>query len=137
MANLDPAAVAAKWVAAMQSAGPSITAGVQSVTTAPGQAAARQVGAYVNGVANAQQKWQRNVAAVSLQDWQTAMTTKGVQRVGSGATAAQGKMQNAMTQLLPAISNIVASLPPRGDLGANIARATQFMTKMSQVTITK
>lgn len=133
----DAAAATAKWVSAMQSAGPAITAGVQAVTVAPGAAAARQVNAYVQGVAQSQQKWAKNVAAVTLNDWQIAMTSKGVGRVGTGATAAQGKMQNAMTQLLPQIANIVGGLPPRGDLGANIQRMTQFVTKMSQVSINK
>lgn len=133
----DPAAVAAKWVASMQGAGQAIKDGVQAVTTAPGQAAARQVNAYVQGVANSQQKWARNVASVSLSDWQDSMINKGASRVGTGAAAAQTKMQNAMTQLLPQIDSLVASLPPRGDLGANINRAVAFMQGMSKVQIRK
>lgn len=133
----DPAAVTAKWVSAMQGSSQAIKDGVNAVTVAPGQAAARQVNAYVSGVANSQDKWKRNVAAVSLQDWQTAMNDKGAARVGTGAAAASGKMQNAMAQLLPAIDQIVANLPARGDLGANINRAVAFMQGMSKVQIRK
>lgn len=133
----DPAAVAAKWVSSMQSAGTAIAAGVQAVTVAPGAAAARQKQVYVQNVAQSADKWARNVSAVTLQDWQSAMINKGAARVGTGAAAAQSKMQNAMQQLLPAIDSVVASLPPRGDLGANINRAVAFMNGMSKVQINK
>lgn len=133
----DPNAVAQKWVTSMQSASQAIKDGVQAVTIAPGQAAARQKNVYVNNVAASADKWARNVASVSLGEWQDAMINKGAARVGTGASAAQSKMANAMTQLLPKIDSIVAALPPRGDLGANISRMTQFVTQMSQVQISK
>lgn len=133
----NAADVAAKWVQGMQSAGQAIADGVNAVTVAPGAAAARQVNAYVNGVTQNQQKWVRNVGAVSLADWRESMITKGAPRIGQGAVAAQGKMESAMAQLLPAIDGIVSGLPPRGDLGQNITRMTQFVTKMSQVQIRK
>lgn len=133
----DPAAVAAKWVRGMQGAGQAITDGVNAVTTAPGQAAARQVNAYTAGVQQNAQKWATRVASVSLQEWRDAMITKGAQRIGGGAAAAESKMANAMAQLLPAIDTIKASLPPRGDINANIARSVAFQTKMHQVQIRK
>lgn len=133
----DPATVAANWASRMQQAGPAITAGVQGVTTAPGVAAARQVNAYVAGVQASQQKWARNVQATSLGDWQDAMINKGVARVGTGAAAAQSKMQNVMTQLLPAIDQVKATLPPRGTTDQNIQRAVAFMQGMSKVQIRK
>lgn len=133
----DPATVAANWAARMAQAGPAITAGVQAVTTAPGVAAARQVNQYVAGVQANSAKWARNVAATSLQDWQSAMLDKGVARVGTGATAAQAKMANVMAQLLPAIDQVKSTLPPRGTLEQNVARSAAFQMGMAKVQIRK
>jgi hypothetical protein len=133
----DPTAAANAWVSGMQGAGTKITAGVNAVTVAPGQAAARQAGVWAQNTAAAQAKYARNVAAVPLNEWQTAMTQKGIPRIASGATAAQGKYQAAMTQILPQIQNIVSSLPPRGTVDQNIQRAVTYMQKASQITYTK
>ena len=127
----DPNAVAAKWAQNLSAAGPSIQAGVEAVTTPPGQAAARQVDAYAAGVVAAKQKWARNTAAVPLSDWQQATIQKGVPRIASGAQAAQPKMQQFMQKLLPFIDAKVNALPPRGNLEQNITRATKFMRDMS------
>lgn len=128
----DPAAVAAKWAQNLSSATQAITDGVNAVTTAPGQSAARQKAVWVNNTQAAANKWATNVAAVPLSDWQSAMTTKGIPRVASGATAAQPKMQTFMTKLLPYVASGVNSLPPRGDINANIARMTQWVQYMAK-----
>lgn len=134
---IDPTTAAANWVRGMQGSTAKITAGVNAVTVAPGAAAARQAGVWAANTAAAQQKYAKNVASVSLQDWQAAVLNKGVQRVAAGATASEGKMAAAMTQILPQIANIVQSLPPRGDINANIQRAVTYMTKASQITYNK
>lgn len=134
---IDPATAAQNWVTGMQQSTSKITAGVQAVTVAPGQAAARQAQVWAQNTAAAQAKYAKNVAAVSLQDWQNAVLTKGVQRVASGATAAQGKMANAMSQILPQIASIVQSLPPRGTTDQNIARAVDYMQKATRITYNK
>lgn len=131
---IDPNAAAQAWVNGMQSAGAKITAGVNAVTVPPGQAAARQAAVWASNTAAAQAKYAKNVAAVSLEEWKQAVLTKGVNRVGTGAAAAQNKMANAMTQILPQIANIVSSLPPRGDLGANINRMVDYAQKASKIT---
>lgn len=127
----DPNQVASKWAQNLSSAGPSITAGVQNVSTAPGQAAARQEGAYVQGVQAAVSKWKAAVAAVSLTDWQQATLNKGVPRIAQGATAAQPKMAQFMGKLLPFIETQRGTLQPRGTLDQNIARMTDWARKMS------
>lgn len=130
----DPTAVAQKWVTNLSAATQAITDGVNSVTTAPGQAAARQKAVYVNNVQASANKWATRVAAVTLPDWQQSMITKGIPRVASGAQSAQPKMQAFMSKLLPYVSAGVGSLPARGDINANIARMTawvQYMAKFS------
>jgi hypothetical protein len=136
MAVKDPAAVAAKWAANLSAATQNIQSGVQAVTVAPGQAAARQADVWASNVAQAKAKWASRTAAVSLSSWQAAMINKGLPRVAQGATAAQPKMQAAMQKLLPAIQASVNSLPPRGNLQQNIARAVQHMNNMSKFTLT-
>lgn len=132
MSSQTPDQIAATWAARLASSTQKITDGVNAVTVAPGQAAARQKGVWAQNVAAAQDKWASRVAAVPLTDWQAAMTTKGVQRVATGAQAAQPKMAAFMGQLLPYIAQQKAALPARGTLDQNIARSTQFITGMAK-----
>ena len=123
--NTDPVAVAKKWAQNLGSAGTAITAGVNAVQTSPMSKAAANVNGYLSGVQNAVNsgKWVRGLNRRTLQDWQSAMLTKGVPRIGTGAQAAIPKMQAFMTQFLPYEASAVAALPPRGDINANKARA--------------
>ena len=99
MPNFDPTSAARNWSQGLTGAGQKITDGVNRVQTAPGQKAAQQVQKYINGVTNAVPKWQRKVAAVSLESWRSSMINKGVPRVATGAQAAEGKFQQAITPL--------------------------------------
>lgn len=132
MPNRDANAIADDWAAKLAASGPKITRGVQSVTVAPGQQAAQRSEAYVAGVQRNASKWRTNVASVSLGDWQQAMTEKGIGRIAQGATSAKPKMAQFLQRALPFIDNAVNSLPPRGDLEANIQRAAAFSRAMSK-----
>jgi hypothetical protein len=59
------------------------------------------------------------------------MINKGLPRVATGASAAQPKMATVMQNLIPQIQGIVSSLPPRGNLAQNIARASAFAQAMA------
>lgn len=133
----DPAAISAKWVAGMQNASQAITDGVNAVTVSPGAAAARNKAGYLAGVQQSADKWARNVQSVTVEDWRSAMITKGAPRIGTGAAAAQGKFQNFMTQLMPAIATIKAGLPARGTLDQNLARANAFARGMAAQNFSK
>ena len=50
-------------------------------------------GARVNELNENKAKFERNVSAVSLTEWQTAARDKGAQRLAGGATAALPKME--------------------------------------------
>lgn len=115
-----PEQIAQKWATNLGGASQAIKDGVAAVRTAPGQAAAAPTCP------------ERRVASVSLQDWQSAMTDKGINRIASGATAAQGKFGAFMGQLLPYIERVNGSLPARGNLEQNITRMTTFVRGMSQ-----
>lgn len=132
MASQTPDQIAAAWASRLAGSTQKVTDGVNAVTVAPGQAAARQKGVWAQNVAASQDKWASRVAAVPLQDWQTAMTTKGVQRIATGAQAAQPKFSAFMGQLLPHIAQVKATLPARGNLDQNIARMTTFVQGMAK-----
>lgn len=119
------------WAQRLAGSTDRIARGVSQVSTAPGQAAARQKAVYAQNTAAAVDKWASRVAAVPLQDWQQAMTTKGVQRVATGATAAQPKMEAFMSQLLPYVQSGLGSLPARGNLDQNINRMTAWARHMA------
>jgi len=126
----DPNQAAADWVAGISAKTTKMQTSVQAVTMAPGQAAARQKAAYIAGVQASQDKWARNVGNVTLADWQRAMIEKGIPRVASGASAAQQRMANVFSQLLPHIERVRSGLPARGTYEQNKARAIAMMDGM-------
>lgn len=126
----DPNTAAQDWVNGLSSKTAKITSSVQAVTVAPGQAAARQKTVWAQNTMAATDKWANAVGRVTLGDWQTAMVNKGIPRIASGASAAQGKMVAVFQQLLPHIDRVKASLPPRGTFEQNKARAVAMMDGM-------
>lgn len=132
-----PDQIAAKWAQNLGAATQRITDGVNAVTVAPGQAAARQKALWLQNITAAQDKWATNVAAVSLSEWQQSMTTKGIPRIASGAQAAQPKFTQFVSQLMPFIDRTKSGLPARGNLDANINRMVQFSRGMATFKATK
>ncbi|HVD03180.1 MAG TPA: hypothetical protein VNF75_03470 [Candidatus Dormibacteraeota bacterium] len=132
MTTQTPDQVAANWAARLASSTSKITAGVQGVTTSPGQAAARQQAAYVQNVQANAAKWAARTAAVPLNTWQQDTINKGIPRIATGATAAIPKFTQVMTSLLPYIQSQVNALPARGTLDQNIARMTSFVQGMAK-----
>ena len=128
----NPTDAAAKWAQNLGAAGTAYTAGVQAVQTAPGAAAAAASDRYLAGIQANVNKFKANVGAVSLADWQNAAVTKGAPRLATGATAAQPKVANVLSQLFPYIDQVRNSLPARGDLEQNIARSAAFQRAMSK-----
>ena len=127
-----PDQIAARWAQGLSGATQKIADGVNAVTVAPGQAAARQKTVWAQNTAAAADKWAQRTAAVDLPSWQQAMIQKGAPRIATGAAAAQPKFASFMTQLLPHIQSVKSQLPARGNLDQNIARMTQFVRGMSQ-----
>jgi hypothetical protein len=133
MANMpDPTTAAATWAQKFGASGTKWAAGVNSVTVAPGQLAARAKQLWLTNTTAAADRFAANSAAVSLQTWQTQTVAKGQPRLASGAQAAQEKVAAAFAKLFPAIQSAVNALPPRGDIEANIARSAQFARTMNK-----
>lgn len=125
--TLTPQQIADKWVSNLSAATPSITAGVNGVTQAPGAKAAAAADFWLQRVQASKAKYATNVGKVTLQQWKDAMINIGVPRIASGASANKQKMVDFMTKFLPFIASGVASLPPKGDLQMNIQRAVAMM----------
>lgn len=126
----DAAAIAADWASRMGASRDKISRGIDATTTAPGASAARQADVWANNTVASKAKFQRNVGRVSLADWQNAFKAKGLDRIATGATAAQPKMQAFLTNFLPAVSSMVAALPARGGYDANKARMNAMVDKL-------
>jgi hypothetical protein len=126
----DPSTVASRWAQNLGAAGQKVTDGVMAVTTAPGAAAAAQVGVWAANTQAAQAKFARNVAAIPLSSWQQSVVNKGIPRLASGAQAAEPKFQQFMTKLLPYVASGRTSLPKRGSYQQNVARLTAWVDYM-------
>lgn len=123
------AEAAANWLAAMQNVTAKVQAGAARVTQAPGAAAAANQSGYLAGVAQSAGKWARNVAAVTLQQWQAAVAAKAG-NISTGARAAASKQSAAMSKVMGMVANARASLPPRGPKGTNNGRSAAFSDAM-------
>jgi hypothetical protein len=124
------AEAAANWGTGFAAAGPKYTAGINAVTVAPGQLAALQVNAYVANVQANAQIWASKVAAYPLTAWKSAATGVGAQRLATGATKGQPKVQAFMQAFIPQLTNVVDGLPARGSFSANLARFTSYATAL-------
>ena len=129
MARLDPTQATAKWASNLSNATQAITTGVQGVTTAPGAAAAAQVNLWLQRIQQSAQKWQKNVGAVSLADWQKSMIDVGIPRIATGVQAKQGKYMSFAEKFYPYLAQGVAKVKamPKGGLAESIARSTAMI----------
>ena len=110
--------------------------GVQRVTEAPGIAAAAKADKMrANLVASLDNgKWQRRVAAVSLEEWKRAMIDKGVNRVAAGIDASEAKTRQFAEQLLSHQAGLMAKIEQMPDLTLEdgIARSTAMIRGMAE-----
>jgi len=111
-------------------------AGVERVTTAPGVAAAAKADKMRTNLIESLDsgKWQRRVAAVSVEDWKHAMIDKGVNRVAAGVDAAAPKVRQFAEQLLSHQSGLMSTVNAMPDLTLedSIGRMTTWVRGMSK-----
>lgn len=134
MAKLNATEYADKWGRRIKGSTEDMRRGIQRTSEAPGLAAARQkelmkqklLASIEDGT------WERNVAAVTLQEWQDKMENKGIPRLAAGVDAAMPKQVQMAEKLLADVDASVAVVnqTPRGDLEANINRMTTFAREM-------
>lgn len=122
---------AERWQEGLQGASAKIEAGINAVNTAPGQSAAQQADVWMQRLQDSKEKWKKNVAAVSLEDWKQAAIEKGIPNLQASLNLGRNKVMKAAGKLIPAINNALASpnMPKRGaTIEQNVARVT-FMAK--------
>lgn len=132
MPKITPQESVTKWQQRTAASVNDYVQGINRVSQAPGEKAAAQADVYLANVQASINKWRRNVAAVSLNDWQNAAITLGAPRIATGVNAATEKTLRATERNFQNIDNALAGLPPRGTFEQNMARMNQFVTKLHQ-----
>lgn len=125
----DPQTATSRWVSGMSNATTAMQRGVAAVTESPGARAARAADKWLMKVTASRDKFARRVGALSLQDWQNAMTTYGINRVGQGAQAKQGKVLSFQQDFLPFLASGVQKIDsmPKNTLEDGIARCVAMI----------
>ena len=109
------------------------TDSIMSIQDSPLQKAAEAGAAYMSGIQRSEANGTRarNLVAYGFDAWKRKTANVGAIRLGQGMAEAKDRFKAAMSNLLPFIDNLVATLPPRGDLNQNIARADKMMRGMA------
>uniref|UniRef100_A0A6M3JKW6 Uncharacterized protein n=1 Tax=viral metagenome TaxID=1070528 RepID=A0A6M3JKW6_9ZZZZ len=120
----------------LKAAEPDIRAGIEKVTTAPGILAAGKV-AKMRARLLAKiddHTWENRTKAVSLTEWQSKATTKGLPRISEGIDAAKEKTIETAKQLLPAVESAATKVETMPDLTLedNILRSSTYIREMAK-----
>jgi len=102
MKKITPSEFAEKWGTTLKQRVGEIVTAVDRVETAPGQKAAKQVKKWVAKLSDPEthKKWERNVGAVTLEEWKEATKTLLPQRLPGGVDRALDKVEEFASQLL-------------------------------------
>lgn len=124
------AEAAANWATGTAAAGPKYIKGVQAVRTSPTQLAAAASARWAANVAASRPKFEANLNKVSLQQWQNSAATVGAANLATGVQKGTPKVEAVMPKLIQNLTNVVNSLPARGDVNANKQRVLAFIDGM-------
>ena len=131
-----PSLAAEKWVRNLSASTAEVRRGVEGVSESPMDKAADQADKYALRVqeAVASGKYARKLREVSLADWKTATIDKGLNRIASGATAAESKFERFMDELLPYEEALQRSIDAMPDttLEDSIARQAAWTRGMAE-----
>jgi len=136
MAKVTAAEAEEKWSRNLKNSTPDIERGIDRVSEAPGEKAAKQAQLMKTNINKAidSGRWARNVAAVSLDEWKTKIKEKGIPRIAAGVDAAKGKQVVMFEQLLRNVDEVqaIVARTPRGSLEDNISRMVTNAREMSK-----
>lgn len=128
--------IAQKWARSMQNASAAVKEGIASVTVAPGETAASRADLYRRKVNEAVDsgRFADGCRSVSLQQWKDAFLKKGVDRISTGATAAQSKVEafHAWHQPIAEASSAECQAMPKGGPEDSKARMLRNFENMSR-----
>lgn len=141
MPKLTPQEAQAKHATRLKASISDIRAGIDRVTTAPGQKAAAKKDKWIAKLTDpeTQAKWARNVAAVPLEKWKMKARDVGAGRIPAGIDAAADDMQKFYSQLFPFQESLQSRVKAMPDvtLSDSIARATAWIEGMSKFSYQK
>lgn len=120
-----------RWQSGMSQAGARVKAGVGQVTQNPAEKAAANEAGYLAGVNASVGKWRAGLQRTTLQQWQTAMSGKGVQNMATGAAAAGPKMNAVVPQLASYVQQGLSQLPQGTDAASRQQRMIQWSQYMA------
>ena len=136
MSKLTPAEFQEKHARRLKGALPDMRAGIARVTESPTKKAAAKVDKMRTHLLESidDGTWARRLGAVTLEDWRTKMTDKGLARVSGGIDGAAAKVTDFASQLLPAIDAAQAKVKSMPDLTLedSIARMTTMTREMAK-----
>ncbi len=134
--RVTPEQAAQLYVNRITGARDRIETGVKNVTENPCEKAANSSEKMKAGIIAAidSGKWGRNLKAVSLEQWKEAFLTKGLDRIGSGAAAAQDKMEVFFESLFEHQNRLLADIDKLPDitLEHSIKRMTDWTRGMAR-----
>ena len=121
------------WASGMANAGARINAGIDRVTTAPGQKAAQKKDKYLAGVNSSVDLWARRVASVDLGSWQ-ASAKRGVSRIAEGASAKKDKYANNVAPVFAHMDSVLSVVDqmPDNTVEQRIQKSGEFQRRMAQ-----
>lgn len=130
--------MAERWANRMGRATQAIEEGVRRVQDNPAEKAADASDAYVQGVQNAQDKFEQKLRNVSLDDWKSRTIDVGIQRIAQGASQAKGKYQSAAEQIIEHENRGLRDLPNDVKVGLSDSRENMnyWFDHMSQLSVT-
>ena len=136
MARLSAEEFAEKHSRRLKGAITDMQHGVERVTASPTLAAAAKkdkMRAEINRAID-MGKWEAGLKRVSLDEWKSKMIQKGLGRVAAGIDAAQAKVTQFASELLPFQDRLRAEVAKMPDVSLedNINRMTSFIRGMAK-----
>lgn len=112
-----------------------IREGVQRVQEAPGKKAAAKKDKWIQNLSKQEtvDKWARQTASVTLEDWKDKMINKGVGRIAAGIDGAAAKVEDFAEKLIAHENQGLQQLEQMPDLTLedSIQRASAWIRHMS------
>lgn len=135
MAVRSVEAAAAKYRRNFSGAAETVRVGVESVTEAPGKAAAAKADEWhtIMSATETKERWRKSVAAVTLPEWASAMLNVGIPRMAVGAEVGGNKWEEWYKTARPKIVAGLATLTKRGPKMSetNITRVREMAKVMN------
>ncbi len=112
MARVNAQEYAEKWGRRLTASTEDIRRGVERVTEAPGERAARSQEKMITNLLDSVNsgRWARAVSSVTLPEWKESILSKGIQRIAAGVTAALPRQVQMAQTLLANVEAVQAEV---------------------------